>query len=611
VWDCSTEQVREVLNLLSPTIGTVVNAAVIPFPAVSLDDTLAEERPLLGILTSNPDELVIYSLRMHTVIKQVPFNSPKAIQASDQFIVVSTISPPTLHILDTAAFNVLHTVTSPDLALPVFSLSRRLLAYASTPPPPSASPTPTASSQSPSKVQADISMALEGARKVGAGVWSGVKTLLRDSAASQSPAPPLTRSPAPMSPSSRTLLGTPRMYSRSAPADSTYSASTPSPRLVLPTAGEARQISSQGHVTVIDLAPLLTNRARSGSVTPASAPRRVVQHHATPGQAITAVSFSRSGSMLAVSGADGVYVRVFEVRPKGQYSKGGPRLSARGDPGALDGKDTGSLWHWYDLQRGVTRRRVTSIVWSADSKWIGIVTVRGTMHIFAINPYGGLPTGASHLLGSGRVVNMSEPQRAPVSLSSVLRIHSSGTSTPPVGAKPSPGIPVSVAFGRPSKPSRDSGAQDVLVFNHKTGELLLKQCVVRVQPASTIERGMQGMQASISLPGGLSSSGLSTLSGNGMSALSNMMRGANASNTTGASVDDRTGGLVLGGMEGTGQTWGAVVRELEWGEVRGSLQKADTVGKDSKATANAGRSEWLAQAEITTCTRSTKLLSGP
>ncbi|KAG8693443.1 hypothetical protein FRC09_010498, partial [Ceratobasidium sp. 395] len=43
VWDCSTDKVREVLNLLSPTIGAVLSAAVIPAPAISLDDSLAEE----------------------------------------------------------------------------------------------------------------------------------------------------------------------------------------------------------------------------------------------------------------------------------------------------------------------------------------------------------------------------------------------------------------------------------------------------------------------------------------------------------------------------------------------------------------------------------------
>ncbi|KAG8717885.1 hypothetical protein FRC08_006427 [Ceratobasidium sp. 394] len=201
------------------------------------------------------------------------------------------------------------------------------------------------------------------------------------------------------------------------------------------------------------------------------------------------------------------------------------------------------------------------------------------MHIFAVNPYGGPPTGASHLLGSGRVVNMSEPQRAPVSLSSVLRIHSSGTSTPSAGGKPSPGIPVSVAFGRPSTPSRGSGAQGVFVFNHKTGELSLKRCVVRMQVVSTLERGMQGVQANISLPGG---SGLLMLPGNVISALSNMMRGANAANTTGASVDNETGASILGGVERVGQTWGAVVRELEWGGVQACGRKRVLLRKTAR-----------------------------
>ncbi|KAG9102271.1 hypothetical protein FS749_009611 [Ceratobasidium sp. UAMH 11750] len=110
-------------------------------------------------------------------------------------MVVSMISPPALHILEAATFNALHTITVPNLALPAFSLSRRLLAYASTPPPPSASPTPTTARQSPSKVQANISMAIGGARKVGAGAWSRVKTLLKDGATSRSSAP-LTRSSA-------------------------------------------------------------------------------------------------------------------------------------------------------------------------------------------------------------------------------------------------------------------------------------------------------------------------------------------------------------------------------------------------------------------------------
>ncbi|CAE6442054.1 unnamed protein product [Rhizoctonia solani] len=590
VWDCTHEQVREVLNLLSPTIGgAVIGAAVIPTPVSSQDDLLSEERPLLGILTSRPDELIIYSLRTHAILKRMPFNSPHAIQTSDQFIVISTVAPPALHILNAVTFDQLSTISAPQVALPVFALSRRVLAYASAPPPPSTSPTPTPSTASPSKVQADISMAIEGARKVGAGVWSGVKSMLRDSNAARGPTPysPALGSPAPLSPS---MLGSPRMYSRSAPSEASFSTGSPLPRVTVSASGESRPTPSQGHVTVVDLEPLLSG---------AQAPRRIVQHHATPGQATSLLSFSRVGNLLAVTGADGIFVRIFEVRPKGRYAKGGPRLSKRDELNELEERDTGSLWHWYDLQRGLTRRRVTSIVWSADSKWVGVVTVRGTLHTFAVNPYGGNPSGVSHLLGSGRIVNMNEPPRAPVSLAPVLRIHMSSGVTTSDNQPQQKGVPVTAAFGRPSKPDPESGAQDIFILNRATGELMLKQCVVRMQSASAIERSMQ---ASISLPSALSNS----VAGTGVSALSSMMRGG-----VGAMVGERAGDdLVLGGVEGASKTWGVVKREREWGEVRKAVEPPRSVehgGKKGKSP----KSEWVAQAEISTCTRSLKLLPSP
>lgn len=50
MWDCSREQVKEILNLLSPSIGSVIGAAVLPTPVPSQDDPLSTQRPLLGIL---------------------------------------------------------------------------------------------------------------------------------------------------------------------------------------------------------------------------------------------------------------------------------------------------------------------------------------------------------------------------------------------------------------------------------------------------------------------------------------------------------------------------------------------------------------------------------
>ncbi|KAJ1310597.1 hypothetical protein OPQ81_009128 [Rhizoctonia solani] len=432
-------------------------------------------------------------------------------------------------------------------------------------------------------------MAIEGARKVGKGVWGGVKSLWGESNAPRPPSTysPTLRSPPPMSPPT---LGSPRMYSRSAPSEASYSTGSPLPRVTVSTSGESRPTTSQGHVTVLDLEPLLSG---------AQAPRKIVQHHATPGQAIGLLAFSRVGNLLAVTGADGIFVRIFEIRPKGRYSKGGPHLTKRDELNELEERDTGSLWHWYDLQRGLTRRRVTNIVWSADSKWIAVVTVRGTLHIFAINPYGGVPSGRSHLLGSGMIANMTEPPPAPVSLSPVLRIHMSSGVTTSDNQPQTRGVPVTATFGRPSKPDRESGAQDIFVLNRATGELMLKQCVVRMQSAWAIERSMQ---ASISLPSALSNSA----AGTGVSALSSMMRGG-----VGAVVGEKAGDeLVLGGVEALGRTWGVVKREREWGEVRKIIEPARAQDKGSRK-AKPSKSEWLAQAEISTCTRSLKLLSGP
>ncbi|KAF8723393.1 acetyltransferase activator, partial [Rhizoctonia solani] len=588
VWDCTHEQVREVLNLLSPTIGgAVIGAAIIPTPVSSQDDIYSEERPLLGILTSRPDELLIYSLRNHTVLKRHQFTSPQAIQTSDQFIVISTVAPPALHILNSVTLDHLSTISAPHVALPVFALSRRVLAYASGPPPPSTSPTPTPSSTSPSKVQADISMAIEGARKVGVGMWSGVKSLLGENIPRSPSAHPTTlHSPTPMSPP---LTGSPRMYSRSAPSESSYSTGS-LPRVTISGSGDSRPPVSQGHVTVVDLEPLL-----SGS----QSPRRIVQHHATPGQGVSILSFSSAGNLLAVTGADGIFVRIFEVRPKGRYSKGGPRLTKRDELNELEERDTGSLWHWYDLQRGLTRRRVTNVVWSADSKWITVATVRGTLHIFAINPYGGAPSGASHLLGSGRIANMTQLPKAPISLSPILRIHMPSGVTTSDTQPQAKGVPVTVTFGRPSKPDDDSAVQDIFILNRATGELMLKQCIVRMQSASAIERSMQ---ASISLPNALSNS----VAGTGVSALSSMMRGGVGAVLGERGADD----LVLGGVEGPAKTWGIVKREREWGEIRKALEPTKVDGITGKKAKSSG-SEWLAQAELSTCTRSSKLLSGP
>lgn len=55
--------------------------------------------------------------------------------------------------------------------------------------------------------------------------------------------------------------------------------------------------------------------------------------------------------------------------------------------------------------------QVQDMCFSLDSRWVAISTLRGTSHVFPINPYGGAPCARTHM--SPRVVNrMSRFQKS-------------------------------------------------------------------------------------------------------------------------------------------------------------------------------------------------------
>ncbi|KAI9316622.1 hypothetical protein BX666DRAFT_1945148 [Dichotomocladium elegans] len=81
----------------------------------------------------------------------------------------------------------------------------------------------------------------------------------------------------------------------------------------------------------------------------------------------------------------------------------------------------------YKLTRGITDALVSDVQFSPDSLWCAVSTVKGTTHIFAINPYGGQPDASAH--AQSRVTNLKHrhfqvgskgPQTA--SLSPIARI---------------------------------------------------------------------------------------------------------------------------------------------------------------------------------------------
>jgi hypothetical protein len=349
----------------------------------------------------------------------------------------STTNPPTLRILSLASFTELHTISSVailpsytnssipykantnntvslsaidsintnhsshDYPVPIFALSHRILAYAS--PPPRAdshirpSSQPRTHLRSPSST---LGISHAAALKVGGTVLNGVKSLggMAYSAAAEyaksraggggDQSRAITEGP------SSVMSGVSNLFfSRSAPAASSHAedtsavTSTPFQDRHGQEEGDPPALSSGYHITVLDLVSLLAKDS------PARV-RIISEFIAFKHQPISALKFMHDGNSLVVSPKDGQVVRIFQMRPT-------PRVSLPIDSGreaALVGRhETSSPWHMYNLRRGRTSAIVDGMEVSPDGRWVAVGTRKPTVHIFAINPYGGKPDLRSHM----------------------------------------------------------------------------------------------------------------------------------------------------------------------------------------------------------------------
>ncbi|KOC70272.1 Breast carcinoma-amplified sequence 3 like protein [Habropoda laboriosa] len=100
----------------------------------------------------------------------------------------------------------------------------------------------------------------------------------------------------------------------------------------------------------------------------------VIAHFTAHSDAIVAMTFDLSGALLMTADKRGHDFHVFRIQPH----PGGPTLAA--------------VHHLYILHRGDTTAKVQDMVFSSDTRWAAISTVRGTTHVFPVAPYGG-PVG--------------------------------------------------------------------------------------------------------------------------------------------------------------------------------------------------------------------------
>ncbi|KAJ7731421.1 hypothetical protein DFH07DRAFT_1065719 [Mycena maculata] len=628
VWDASAlGGVSEVLNLRIPPSspaasaadntdtdtegaalhGPIVQAGVLP--------PLPREGGLeLGILT--PHALYVYALGRGRVVARfavpaaAPTSAPEtgyayggtaggqegtgrpcAFEAAGRVVVLATHSPPALIILARPSLQILHVIPAGALAVPPppnlsnnvspsSSYGNRASSSGTSPstsPPHSDPHTPP----SPPTPPGTPTFALHGR----------LLAFLTPPPAAPPPAADGTRAET----WGRALGGTlGRFFSRSAPAASALlfnTVGTPGGPGAAALASISSALSASGGgagawVRVVDLRPLEHDDGGVADV-----------HAFQAGRAAAgALAFSADGTRLVVVRRDGLGAGVWGVRP--------------GAPGvAVEGGGAAAPAQLYELRRGRTGAVVEAVAGARDGRFVALATRRRTVHVFAVNPYGGRADARSHLgtrvrdgvgVGAGGVVG-AEP---------VTEVHPLVRMRlpPPAPQNVAEPPPLAIAFVAPAAPplrapARGGGAdgvQDVLVLDPADGVLSLRRVTVALEAPHAA-----GLPVSVSLPAGRMGMGM----GASMSASPPAYAGAGAyarghQAAGGGGGVEMAPGAELGGREVVVATW-SLRRRRGWAEIR-RAEPVEAVGESRPV-----KEDWLAQAELSTFSSAPRVLPRP
>ncbi|MCI4385885.1 hypothetical protein PGIGA_G00055800 [Pangasianodon gigas] len=351
IWSVSLT--GEAQELFSVRHGPVRAARILPAPHISPlnTDSFAEKRPLLGVCKSTASSgtsppyccVDLYSLRTGEMVKSIQFKTPiYDLHCNKRILVVSLQEK--IAAFDSCTFTKKFFVTScypcPGPNLNPIALGSRWLAYAEN--------KLIRCHQSRGGACGDNSQSYT------ATVISAAKTLK----------------------TGLTMVGkvvtqlTGTLPSGAPDEESAAHSST------------RRSPHQPGVVTVID-----THTVGEGQVLVSedSDGEGVVAHFPAHDKPISCMAFNPSGMLLVTADTLGHDFHVFQILTH-------PWASSQS-----------AVHHLYTLHRGETEAKVQDICFSPDCRWVVVSTLRGTSHVFPINPYGGAPCARTHL--SPRVVN--------------------------------------------------------------------------------------------------------------------------------------------------------------------------------------------------------------
>ncbi|XP_055022923.1 breast carcinoma-amplified sequence 3 [Boleophthalmus pectinirostris] len=359
VWSVSLA--GEAQELFSVRHGPVRTARILPAPHISpvKTDSFSDKRPLLGVCksagssgTSPPYCCAdLYSLRTGEMVKSIQFKTPIYDLYCNKHILVVSLQEK-IAAFDSCSFTKKFFVTScypcPGPSLNPIALGSRWLAYAEN--------KLIRSHQSRGGACGD------NAQSYTATVINAAKTLK----------------------TGLTMVG--KVVTQLA---GTIPAGTPDEE-GSPHSAPRRSPHSPGVVTIID-----THSVGEGQVlvSEESDGEGVVAHFPAHDKPISCMQFNPSGMLLVTADSLGHDFHVFQVLTH-------PWASVQS-----------AVHHLYTLHRGETEAKVQDMCFSPDSRWVAVSTLRGTTHVFPINPYGGAPCARTHM--SPRVVNrMSRFQKS-------------------------------------------------------------------------------------------------------------------------------------------------------------------------------------------------------
>ncbi|EPQ26855.1 uncharacterized protein PFL1_05490 [Pseudozyma flocculosa PF-1] len=427
----------------------------------------------LLLVVDAPLEVIAYSLETHAVLHRTKLIGPDGtfqaaevdrcdMQCNERFTCIALSSPGSIHVLRTADLQYAADVVG-DVALsahggpPPMSLSGRILSYATTkagalsevaadarrPAKASASVAPIAgrggagggtagsasdrdAGRSRSSTQGQVVLGpgdmreqmLETsaqmgdvARRVGGNVMSGMRTLGEWGStylanASLSP-PATTHGPTPSQSPGHGPVG---ILSRSAPIPShlsqrSMSSVSSSPRLGPVYDGPAAKRSSMNPEKERD-SPQTTSAVVR--IVDLGSSLRTVATFVPSKYPVAHIAFGPNAQLCFTADSLGHAFHIFELQVVGTFGV------------VRDGREAPSpLLHRYKLLRGVTSAEVVSAQWSPDAQWIAVGTRTGTVHTYAINPYGGAASIRSHVVG--KVHNAASMAPLSVTVSSIAR----------------------------------------------------------------------------------------------------------------------------------------------------------------------------------------------